>query len=68
MCIDIGLAYGVSSLFICDALAKITNDNARLITIDPKQFSLEKGIGYLIRKARKGIRARGRWPGYWGKT
>ena len=53
MSIDIGLGYGVSSLFICDALAKTVN--ACLITIDPKQFSSEKGIGYNIGKERKGI-------------
>ncbi len=55
VCVDIGLGYGVSSLFICDALAKTANANACLITIDPKQLSPEKGIGYLIRKERKGI-------------
>ncbi len=53
VCVDIGLGYGVSSLFIGDALRK--TPNTRLITIDPKQLSLEKGIGYLIRKERKGI-------------
>lgn len=53
VCVDIGLGYGVSSLFICDALAK--TPDARLITIDPKQLSPEKGIGYLIRKEKKGI-------------
>ncbi|MFC1934581.1 class I SAM-dependent methyltransferase [Chloroflexota bacterium] len=52
-CVDIGLGYGVSSLFICDALAK--TPNASLITIDPKQFSSEKGIGFNNRKERKGI-------------
>ena len=52
-CVDIGLGLGVSSLFICDALAK--TPNACLITIDPKQFSMEKGIGYCNGTHRKGI-------------
>ncbi|HER23663.1 MAG TPA: class I SAM-dependent methyltransferase [Candidatus Atribacteria bacterium] len=53
VCVDIGLGLGVSSLFICDALAKTLN--ACLITIDPKQFSTEKGIGYCNGTHRKGI-------------
>ncbi len=43
--LEIGLAYGISSLFICDALAKIPG--ARHIIVDPAQFSDEywKGAG-----------------------
>ncbi|MHA1380613.1 MAG: O-methyltransferase [Candidatus Helarchaeota archaeon] len=53
VCIDIGLGYGISSLFICDALKE--KSDGYLITIDPKQFSTEKGIGYNNRKKRYGI-------------
>lgn len=43
--LEIGLAYGVSSLFICDALARIPG--ARHIIVDPAQFDAEywKGAG-----------------------
>ncbi|MGH6821305.1 MAG: class I SAM-dependent methyltransferase [Methylocella sp.] len=43
--LEIGLAYGISSLFICDALARIPG--ARHIIVDPAQFSDEywKGAG-----------------------
>ncbi len=43
--LEIGLAYGVSSLFICEALARIPG--ARHIIIDPLQFESEywKGAG-----------------------
>ncbi|HKQ78064.1 MAG TPA: class I SAM-dependent methyltransferase [Blastocatellia bacterium] len=43
--LEIGLAYGVSSLFICDALARIPG--ARHIIVDPAQFdeAYWKGAG-----------------------
>jgi len=43
--LEIGLAYGVSSLFICDALARIPG--ARHIIVDPAQFDEEywRGAG-----------------------
>ena len=49
--LEIGLAYGVSSLFICDALARIPG--ARHIIIDPAQFKVEhwKGAGLYNLKA-----------------
>ena len=34
-CLEIGLAYGISSLFICESLAK--QESPRFISIDPFQ-------------------------------
>jgi predicted O-methyltransferase YrrM len=45
VCLEIGLAYGVSSLFICEAIAK--KKNQRFISIDPFQAGLWKSIGLL---------------------
>jgi len=42
--LEIGFAYGVSTLFVCEALARIGKP-ARHIVIDPFQFSEWKGIG-----------------------
>jgi predicted O-methyltransferase YrrM len=42
--LEIGFAYGVSTLFVCEALAKIGKP-ARHIVVDPFQFSEWKGIG-----------------------
>src|SRR5215467_5580955 len=42
--LEVGFAYGVSTLFICEALAKLEKP-ARHIVIDPFQFSNWKGIG-----------------------
>ncbi len=42
--LEVGFAYGVSTLFICDALARIDRP-ARHIVLDPFQFSEWKGIG-----------------------
>lgn len=41
--IEVGLAYGISALFICEALQK--NYPAHHIIIDPFQFNYWKGIG-----------------------
>jgi predicted O-methyltransferase YrrM len=41
--LEVGLAYGISALFICDALEKAVN--SRHITIDPYQLTYWKGIG-----------------------
>ncbi|AFY71877.1 O-methyltransferase family 3 [Thalassoporum mexicanum PCC 7367] len=41
--LEVGLAYGVSAMFICDALADIPN--AHHITIDPAQTRSFQGIG-----------------------
>ncbi len=43
--LEVGFAYGISTLFICDALARI-NRPARHIAIDPFQSSHWKGIGF----------------------
>ena len=42
--LEVGLAYGISTLFICDALAKLDKP-ARHIVVDPFQFSEWGGIG-----------------------
>ena len=42
--LEVGFAYGVSTLFICEALAKIGKP-ARHIVVDPFQFSEWRGIG-----------------------
>lgn len=42
--LEVGFAYGVSTLFVCEALAKI-NKPAKHIVIDPFQFSEWRGIG-----------------------
>ena len=42
--LEVGLAYGVSTLFICEALAKLDMP-VRHIAIDPFQFSQWRGIG-----------------------
>jgi len=48
--LEIGLAYGISSLFICEALAKVRAE--RHIIIDPNQHQRFKGIGLLnLRRA-----------------
>ena len=41
--LEVGLAYGISALFICEALSRI--DGARHIVIDPGQYSSWGGIG-----------------------
>ena len=43
--LEIGLAYGISSLYICEALAKVQAE--RHIIIDPYQHQWWKGIGIL---------------------
>lgn len=52
--LEVGLAFGISALFICDALKR--NSNARHIVIDPNQFNgTWKGIGINnLRKAGYG--------------
>ena len=48
--IEVGLAWGVSALFICDALA--SKDNVRHILIDPGQYDTWKDVGLQnLRKA-----------------
>jgi predicted O-methyltransferase YrrM len=42
--LEVGFAYGVSTLFICEALAKIGKP-AQHIVVDPFQFSEWRGIG-----------------------
>jgi len=42
--LEIGMAYGVSTLFICDALQRV-NPGARHIVMDPYQQSQWRGIG-----------------------
>lgn len=42
-CLEVGLAYGVSALFICDALSRTIN--SRHIVIDPSQHDVWKNIG-----------------------
>lgn len=42
--LEIGMAYGISTLFVCDALAKVPRP-ARHIAIDPHQTSGWHGIG-----------------------
>ncbi|HUJ94105.1 MAG TPA: class I SAM-dependent methyltransferase [Terriglobales bacterium] len=42
--LEVGFAYGVSTMFVCDALAKIGKP-ARHIVIDPFQFSEWRGVG-----------------------
>lgn len=42
--IEVGLAYGISALFICDSLIKTSNTCH--IVIDPYQFTDWKGIGF----------------------
>jgi predicted O-methyltransferase YrrM len=42
--LEVGFAYGVSTLFICEALAKLGKP-AKHIVVDPFQFSEWKGIG-----------------------
>lgn len=44
-CLEVGLAYGVSSLAICEAIS--SHGDARLISIDPFQQAHWKGIGLL---------------------
>ena len=43
ICLEIGFACGVSTLFICEALRKV--GASKLIVIDPNQNSDFKGIG-----------------------
>jgi len=43
VCLEIGCAYGVSTLFICETLKKV--GASKHIVIDPYQNSLFKGIG-----------------------
>lgn len=50
--LEVGFAYGVSTLFICETLAKI-GGAARHIVVDPFQFSEWRGIGV------KNVRAAG---------
>jgi predicted O-methyltransferase YrrM len=45
VCLEIGLAYGVSSLFICEVIAK--KKSQRFISIDPFQAGPWKNIGLL---------------------
>jgi predicted O-methyltransferase YrrM len=42
--LEVGFAYGVSTLFVCEALAKIGMP-AKHIVVDPFQFSQFRGIG-----------------------
>jgi predicted O-methyltransferase YrrM len=42
--VEIGFAYGVSTLYICDALAEV-NQSARHIVMDPFQSTQWRGIG-----------------------
>ncbi len=42
--LEVGMAYGISTLFVCDALAKLPRP-ARHIAIDPHQTSGWQGIG-----------------------
>ena len=42
--LEVGFAYGVSTLFVCEALARIGTP-ARHIVVDPFQFSEWRGIG-----------------------
>lgn len=42
--LEVGFAYGVSTLYICQALARVGNP-ARHIVVDPFQLSQWKGIG-----------------------
>jgi len=42
--LEVGFAYGVSTLYVCDSLAKIGKP-ARHIVLDPNQFSNWRGIG-----------------------
>jgi predicted O-methyltransferase YrrM len=42
--LEVGFAYGVSTLFVCEALAKIGKP-AKHIVVDPFQFSEWRGIG-----------------------
>lgn len=44
--LEIGLAYGVSSLFICEALKKTNKPNLKHIVIDPNQFGESYGDGW----------------------
>ena len=44
-CIEIGLAYGISGLFICEALSQLHMDGVRQIVIDPNQHTQWEGIG-----------------------
>jgi predicted O-methyltransferase YrrM len=49
--LEVGCAYGVSSLFICDALAHNQNNAAHVI-VDPHQSTLWRGVGiYNLEKA-----------------
>jgi predicted O-methyltransferase YrrM len=48
--LEVGFAYGVSTLFICDALANV-NQPARHIIVDPFQSSQWRGIG--LRNAKR---------------
>jgi predicted O-methyltransferase YrrM len=43
--LEVGFAYGISTLFICDALETF-NKPARHIAVDPFQYSQWKGIGF----------------------
>ena len=47
--LEIGFAYGISALFICEALKKVKGE--KHIVIDPKPYSSYNGIG--IRNIRK---------------
>lgn len=42
--LEVGFAYGVSTLFVCEALAKIGKP-AKHVVVDPFQFSEWRGIG-----------------------
>jgi predicted O-methyltransferase YrrM len=48
--VEVGLAYGISSLFICEALAQVGAE--RHVVIDPYQFEGWKGIG--LKNLREG--------------
>ena len=43
--LEVGLAYGISALYICDALRRV--DGTKHIVVDPAQFSLYRGLGLL---------------------
>lgn len=44
--VEIGLAYGVSALYICDAMKQANHSNFRHIVIDPQQSKEWRSIGY----------------------
>jgi predicted O-methyltransferase YrrM len=45
--LEIGMAYGVSTLYICEALSQLPKSSARHIVMDPFQSTQWRGIGLL---------------------